>query len=161
MADPWPLYVNMTVGIFNTWLGLILGFQLLNDSIRSRDALITGVLASLVNHGIRQLGVIFGVHTLATVITIIFLCVFITNKDFWKTATATAIAFAAISTTEATGYSIAQRIVPDCYAFISAHPYINIITVMPINLLIIALIYASRKYSFFLFNSSYFEIESS
>lgn len=159
MADAWPLYVIMTVGVFNIWLGLLLGFQLLNDSIRSRDAIITGVLASFINHGTRQLGVIFGVHSLVTIIAVIFICAFITRKAFWETAAAAAIAFVTIGSLEAAEINIALEIVPNCIAFIAAHPWVNILAMIPNSALMMIMFSACKKHKLVLFDSVYFEIK--
>ncbi len=157
MAEAWPLYVNMTVGTINVWLGLLLGFRLLNESIRHRDAFFIGVLSSLANHCVRHLGVIFGIHSLVTLAVVIVLCVLITHKNFWKSAAASAIGFAIICTVESLQLNIGILVSADYFRIINSYPWINILSAIPIDLLMLLMLYLSKKHKLVLFNSAYFE----
>lgn len=83
MAESLPLLFVMATGIPEIFLSLLLGFRLFNDEIGLKHALLVGIIASLINYLARIIGVVFGVHTVLTVVSEITACALITRKNVW------------------------------------------------------------------------------
>jgi len=86
-------------------------------------------------------------------------CILITGKSFWKTATAATAGYAIIVTLEVVQLKIALSINADYFVIVAANPWMNILATLPYSLLMLLMLYTSKKYHWVLFNSAYLEIE--
>lgn len=157
MAGSLPFYVVMIVGIPETVIILLLGFQLINDHICFKHAFIASFLASLLNYFIRYIGVVFGLHTLITIATIIFVCYLLTKKNVWKIASATMSGVVVMLTIQVSEFLVAKGL--DIETTISNQPWLNILVMIPEVLIMGIMFYVARKRKFALFNSNSFEIK--
>ncbi|MEQ8173564.1 MAG: hypothetical protein ABRQ26_00725 [Syntrophomonadaceae bacterium] len=158
MADFLPFYVVMVVGIPETIVVLLLGFQLFNDHISFKHAFIASILASLNNYFIRYVGVAFGVHTLITISTIILVCYLLTKKNVWKIASATMSGLVVMLAIQVSEFLIIKVLAIE--TTISNQPWLNILIMLPEVIIMGIIFYVARKRKFALFNSNAFEIKN-
>lgn len=159
MADNLPFYVVMAVGVPETIMFIILGFQLFNDSIKFRQALIISIIGSTANYFIRAFNVTFGIHTVVTVITYILVCYLITKKNVWKISSAVVCGTVLFLFFEWIFYCIIRYFDSSLFMILPTTPWLHILLAFPPTILVGLTYIIARKWNLHLFNDASYEID--
>lgn len=159
MAEVLPFYVVIFTGIPETTLFLLLGFQLFNDRIELKQAIIISIIGSVANYLIRAQNVIFGIHTIGTLIILIIVSYFTTKKNIWKISSAIVCGTIIFLFVEWLLLYILRICNTDIIELVPIKPWLNIILAVPPTLFIGILYLITYKSNFHLFNDMSYELE--
>lgn len=154
MAEVLPFYVVIAAGIPETIVFLLLGFQLFNDQISIKQTLIISFVGSVVNYYIRALNVVFGIHTVVTLITLILICYLITKKDIWKISSAIVCGTVIFLFVEWLFLYILRIYDADLSHLALVKPWLNIVLALPPTVFVGLLYWFTNKKNLHLFNDA-------
>lgn len=81
-AIPW--YVALLEGMPEAFLIIIVGFRLFNLNIELKKAFFVALISASTTFFIRQLPIVFGLHTLLGLFIIVFFAFLLTRLHFWQ-----------------------------------------------------------------------------
>lgn len=143
-----PLYVELFVGIPESFLIVIVGFALFNIRVNLRDALLIAVISALVSYFVRQIPVIiFGVHTLIGIVVLTVLARYLLKSDWGKAFIAILSGLILVVMVNSVVLLIGFYITGTGMNDINTKPWMNIIFFIPEALIMISLyLYMVKKH---------------
>lgn len=77
-------YLIFTIGIPESLLMVLMGFQLYNLEVRFRDALAIATISAALSYLVRELPIVFGLHSLIGIAVLVLLCWLFTRYPVYK-----------------------------------------------------------------------------
>jgi len=149
-AIPW--YVVLFESIPEAFLVVILGFALFSYPIRHADALIISVMSGIITFFVRQLSIVFGLHTLIALVILIFLCSWIAKINPWKGAVSIIAGIAVLGVLQSITLPICFRLTSTTLDDILINPWLNVLFFLPDAIIMLAIYLVIRKRHFNILN---------
>jgi len=149
-AIPWQ--VALFVSLPEAFLIVILGFALFNLEISCKKALTVSLVSALSAYFIRQLPVVFGLHTLMGLVIMVLVTVYLTKMGAWAVFVSILTGFVIIGVTQSLLLPICFAITGTSSESLIANPLLNIAFFVPIAALAAALFFAVKKYKLYIFD---------
>ncbi len=93
-------YLTLTVGIPESLLMVLVGFQLYNLKVKIEHAVVIASVSAIISYYVRQLPVVFGVHSLIGIVVLISLCWLFTRLPLYKVIWSVLTGFAVLAVTQ-------------------------------------------------------------
>ncbi len=152
-AIPWQ--VALFVSLPEAFLIVILGFALFNLEISYKKAFIISLITSVIVYFARQMHVIFGIHTLIGLITMVITGTWLTNLKPW------AVLISILTGSVVMG-ALQSIIIFICFYAASANlqelatnPWLNVFFFFPIGVTVALLYFLIRRYKFCIFSLNF------
>ncbi|MBC7074943.1 MAG: hypothetical protein H5T98_02480 [Syntrophomonadaceae bacterium] len=149
-AIPWQ--VALFVSLPEAFLIVILGFALFNLEISCKKALTVSIINATTIYFVRQLQIVFGLHTLIAIIVMVIACMWLTKLHPWNIFTSILTGFVIMGVLQ-------SLLLPICFAItgtssenLIANPLLNIAFFVPIAALAAVLLFSVKKYKLYIFD---------
>ncbi|EOD00706.1 hypothetical protein [Caldisalinibacter kiritimatiensis] len=145
MIYPIPWLLILIVSIPEAFLVLKLGFKLCNTNISTKHSLITSIIVGISSYYIRKTDIVFGLHTLITIILLTFLIWILTRIKFIHALMATLIGSLISGVLQSTISTILLSLTKKTFSDIVSNPILGIFYFLPSGLMMMFL-YFYLKY---------------
>ena len=115
-------YLVFTVGIPESLLMVLIGFQLYNLEVPFRNALGIATLSALTSYLVRKLPIYFGLHSLIGIIVLIVLCSVFTDYPFKKVLYSVLTGFAFMAVAQTVWYPVCLSLLSFSYETVKLYP---------------------------------------
>lgn len=147
-----PFYVAILVGIPETFFILVIGFSLFNLEINYKNTLMISIISAVIVFFIRQLPIMFGIHTFIGIVVLSFLAYKLLETRLLFAFVATLAGFLTICMFECLVISLVFNVTNMNYDSFVTKPWIHIILFLPEALLGVLIYYLVKKYKFYIYN---------
>ena len=93
-------YLVLTVGIPESLLMVLMGFQLYNLRLKFGHAIVIAAMSAIISFYVRKLPIVFGVHSLIGIVVLISLCWLFTRLPLYKVIWSVLTGFAVLAVTQ-------------------------------------------------------------
>ncbi|MGI6452189.1 MAG: hypothetical protein ACOX0E_01710 [Syntrophomonadaceae bacterium] len=148
-AIPW--YVALFVSFPENVLMILVGFALFNLEIGNKHVFLVSAINALVIYIVRQLPIVFGLHTFVSIFTIIFLIIVFTKKHFWQTIIAVLTGFMMMGIMYSVWMPIFFVLTSTNTSVLADYPVWNVIGFIPMAAVLFMIYLLIRKHRLFIY----------
>jgi len=149
---PIPWYVSILVSFPENILIIIVGFALFNIPIKWREVLIVATVNAIVMYYVRQLPIVFGLHTLISVFTMAILMCLLSKIKFWLTFMSVLTGFVVAGVIVSLYTPVFFSLTSTSTSVLESQPIINIIYSLPEAVLLAVIYIIVKKYRFYIYD---------
>lgn len=147
-------WLVLTVGIPESLLMILMGFQLYNLEVRFNNALAIAGISAVTSYLVRKLPIMFGLHSLIGILVLMSLCWLFTRYPFRKVLYSVLSGFAVMAVTQTVLLPICLALISFDYETVRLYPGVESL-IFSVQAIAVGIAYVQfRKHNIFIIDLS-------
>lgn len=149
---PLPWYIVLLVSFPQTFLIIIVGFQLFNQYISYSRALLLSLIVSILTIFARGLPLPFGVHTIILIVSLTLLATVVTDTNLWHSFISILSGALILGVLEGVLLPIFLKITETTTDDLVLEPWLNLVCFLPLGIIAAIFCILAKKRNYVIFD---------